>query len=51
MVSRSGFGRATECDLEQPAWTPRPAWLFLVEATERAQKEPGPRAYFGVRWG
>jgi hypothetical protein len=26
-----------------------PARLFLVEGSERARKEPGPRAYFGVR--
>ena len=26
-----------------------PARLFLVEGTERSRKEPGPRAYFGVR--
>jgi hypothetical protein len=26
-----------------------PARLFLVEGMERARKEPGPRAYFGVR--
>jgi hypothetical protein len=28
-----------------------PARIFLVEGTERARKEPGPRAYFGVRPG
>jgi hypothetical protein len=28
-----------------------PARLFLVEGSERARREPGPRAYFGVRLG